>query len=140
MTTTRKTTTTRTTRSRKKDTVLEEPLAEETVGKVDIIPIEEPKVEEPAIIVEQPKVEKPVEKKPVRKKIEVKFGVVSERFIRSILLQVLEGLGVSLHIKNTFTLMKLVGKLLGLEPWEPGKGADHTRKYLERIVEKYNAG
>lgn len=39
---------------------------------------------------------------------------------------------------SAFDRLASVGETFKLEPYEKGRGADYTRDYLARIVEKYN--
>lgn len=39
---------------------------------------------------------------------------------------------------NAFDRLADAGETFKLEPYEKGRGADYTRDYLARIVEKYN--
>ena len=100
----------------------------------------QPKVEE-TVKVEPAKTE-PVVKKP---KVTVHFVSVDNLSIEKMkvfLLQVASKMGVTIKSKdvNAFALLRMVGKMVGLEPWEAGKGSEHTKQYLKRIWEKVNNG
>lgn len=101
----------------------------------------QPKVEEP-VKVEPAKIEPAVVKKP---KVTVHFVSVDNLSIEKMkvfLLQVASKMGVTIKSKdvNAFALLRMVGKMVGLEPWEAGKGSEHTKQYLKRIWEKVNNG
>lgn len=100
---------------------------------------------------EQPKVEEPVKVKPAKTEPVVKKPKVTVHFVsvdnlsiekmKVFLIQVLKKNGITVSpASNAFTLLKMAGNLVGLEPWEAGKGAEHTKQYLKRIWEKVNNG
>lgn len=98
---------------------------------------------------EEPKAEPVVNKKPAatsRKNEEIKkiapimanLDVLTYMIIKNILLKVLARLGVKIPTKDVFKMLGEVGKLVKLEPYELGKGAEYTKDYLKRILEKVN--
>ena len=105
-----------------------------------VVKEEQPKVE--PVKVEPAKTEPAVIKKP---KVTVHFVSVDNLSIEKMkvfLLQVASKMGVTIKSKdvNAFALLRMVGKMVGLEPWEGGKGSEHTKQYLKRIWEKVNNG
>lgn len=103
----------------------------------------QPVVEEPVKI--EPAKAEPVVAKTAKPKVTVHFVNVDNLSIEKMkvfLLQVASKMGVTIKSKdvNAFALLRMVGKMVGLEPWEAGKGAEHTKQYLKRIWEKVNNG
>ena len=46
--------------------------------------------------------------------------------------------GIVVPDKDAFFFFFQAGEMFKLEPYEPGRGADYTKEYLTRVVEKYN--
>ena len=110
--------------------------------KKDETVLDEPVVEKPKRTYTRKTVKKEEPKKAEPKKAEhVGIGVITEVKLKKLLLLALKKLGVSIKGKDikTFDLLRTVGKMVGLEEWKPGQGAEHTRDYLARIMEKVNA-
>ena len=94
------------------------------------------------IVETQVNIEVPAEKTnaPVEKLEPVKADLsnLTVSALKSIATDVFTRLKATPEATEAFGMLAQAGALLKLEPYELGKGAEYTREYLKRVLEKVN--
>ena len=95
-----------------------------------------------AIAETQVNIEVPAEKTstPVEKlkPVEADLSNLTVPALKSITADVFARLKATPEATEAFGMLAEAGALLKLEPYELGKGAEYTREYLKRVLEKVN--
>lgn len=109
-----------------------------TTQKIVLKEEKEPTI--PTIIVDEPakKDEKTVKKTEKPEPVKADLSNLTIPALKSIVAKVFDRLGAKPKATNVFEMLAEAGVLLKLEPYEFGKGADYTKEYLKRVLEKVN--
>jgi hypothetical protein len=102
------------------------------------VPVEEPaKAEEKPAVAEKP-VGKPDAPKEKLEPIVVDLTNLTLPLLKAVLAKVFARLKIKAGATDVFSVLSEAGVHLKLEPYEVGKGADYTKDYLKRVLEKVN--